>query len=57
MQTPHPDTYPVIQKKMKFSVTRCFYGHFKVECRVTSVAWADATPSKNFEFDFSKLLL
>jgi hypothetical protein len=45
MQVPLPDTYTLIQKKWKFSVTRCFYGHFKVECRVTSVAWADATPS------------
>jgi hypothetical protein len=44
-------------KKIKFSVTRCFFGHFKVESRVTSVAWADATPSKIFEFYFSKLLL
>jgi hypothetical protein len=55
MQTPHPDTYPVRQKKLKFSVTRCFFGHFKVESRVTSVAWGDATPSKFFEFYFSKL--
>jgi hypothetical protein len=38
MQTPYPDTYPVIQKKLKFSVTRCFFGHFKVESRVTSEA-------------------
>jgi hypothetical protein len=57
MQTPHPDTYPVIEKQLKFSVTRCFFGHFKVESRVTSVTWADATPSKFFEFYFSKLLL
>jgi hypothetical protein len=42
MQTPHPNTYPVIQIFFKFSVTRCFFGHFKVESRVTSVAWADA---------------
>jgi hypothetical protein len=38
----------VIQKKLKFSVTRCFFGHFKVESRVTSVAWADASPSNFF---------
>jgi hypothetical protein len=50
MQIPLPDTYPVTQKKLKFRVTRCFFGHFKVESRVTSVAWADATPSKFFEF-------
>jgi hypothetical protein len=25
-----------------------FFGHFKVESRVTSVAWADASPSKFF---------
>jgi hypothetical protein len=48
MQTPLSDTYPVIQKKWTFSVTRCFFGHFKVESRVTSVAWADASPSKFF---------
>jgi hypothetical protein len=48
MQTPHQDTYPVIQKKIKFSVTRCFFGHFKVESRVASVAWADASPSNFF---------
>jgi hypothetical protein len=35
----------VIQKKSKFSVTRCFFGHFKFESRVTPVAWADAYPS------------
>jgi hypothetical protein len=57
----HADTPPRYlscdTKNWKFSVTRCFYGHFKVECRVTSVAWADATPLKFFEFYFSKLLL
>jgi hypothetical protein len=57
MQTPLPDTYHVIQKKWKFSVTRCFLGHFKVESRVTSVAWADASPSKFFNFFGSKLVL
>jgi hypothetical protein len=56
MQTPLPDTYPVIQKKWKFRVTRCFFGHFKVESRVTSVAWADASPSNFFYFYCSKLV-
>jgi hypothetical protein len=51
-----PVTYPVI-KKMEVQRYQMFFGHFKVECRVTSVAWADATPSKNFGFYFSKLLL
>jgi hypothetical protein len=39
MQVPLSDTYTVIQKKWKFSVTRCFFGHFNVKSRVTSVAW------------------
>jgi hypothetical protein len=56
MQTPFPDTYPVIQKKWKFSVTRCFLGHFKIENRVTSVAWANASSSKKFNFFYSKLV-
>jgi hypothetical protein len=47
---------PVIQKKWKLSVTRCFFGHFKVESRVTSVAWADASPSNFFYFYCSKLV-
>jgi hypothetical protein len=46
MQTPLPDTNRVIQKKWKFSVTRCFLGHFKVESRVTSVAWATTKVGK-----------
>jgi hypothetical protein len=57
MQVPLPGTYPVTKNFLKFSVTRCFMGHFKVESRVTSVAWADATPSKILEFYFSKPLL
>jgi hypothetical protein len=56
MQVPLRDTYTLIQK-MEVQRYQMFYGHFKVECRVTSVAWADATPSKFFEFYFSKLLL
>jgi hypothetical protein len=52
MQTPHPDTYPVIQKKLKFSVTRCFFGHFKVESRVTSVARMYCIQSKRDEAFF-----
>jgi hypothetical protein len=56
MQTPHPDTYPDIQKKLKFSVTRCFFVHFKVKSRVTSVAWVDASPSNFFKFYCSKLV-
>jgi hypothetical protein len=56
MQTPLPDTYLVMQKKLKFSVTRCFFGHFKVESRVTSVAWADAYPSKIFLIYCTKLV-
>jgi hypothetical protein len=44
-------------KKMEVERYQMFFGHFKVECRDTSVAWADATPSKFFEFYFSKLLL
>jgi hypothetical protein len=44
----------VIQKKWKFSVTRCFFGHFKVESRVTSVAWASAIPQKKNRFYFFK---
>jgi hypothetical protein len=31
MQIPLPGTYPVIPKNWKLSVTRCFFGHFKVE--------------------------
>jgi hypothetical protein len=50
MHTPLSNNYPVIQKKWKFSVTRCFLGHFKVESRVTSVAWATTIPSQNFDF-------
>jgi hypothetical protein len=46
MQVPLPDTYPVIQKKWKFSDARCFLGHLKVESRVTSVAWATTIPSQ-----------
>jgi hypothetical protein len=57
MQVPLPDTYPMIQKKRKFSVTGCFLGHFKVESRVTSVAWATTIPSQLFWFYCSKLLL
>jgi hypothetical protein len=48
MQTPLPDTYPVIQKKWKLALPDVFFGHFKVESRVTSVAWADASPSNFF---------
>jgi hypothetical protein len=48
MQTPHPNTYPVIQKKIKVQHYQIFFGHFKVESRVTLVAWADAYPSKFF---------
>jgi hypothetical protein len=58
MQTPLTDTYPVIQTKNESSaLPDVFFGHFIVECTLTSVAWADATPSKVFEFYFSKLLL
>jgi hypothetical protein len=56
MQIPLPDTYTVIQKKWKFRITRWFFGHFKVESRVTSVAWATAIPSQNFGFYCSKLV-
>jgi hypothetical protein len=56
MQIPLPGTYPVIPKNWKFSVTRCFFGHFKVESRVTSVAWADVTPTNFFSFYCSKLV-
>jgi hypothetical protein len=56
----HADTPPkdlsCDTKKWKFSVTRCFFGHFKVESRVTSVAWATAIPSQNFGFYVSKLV-
>jgi hypothetical protein len=48
MQIPLQGTYPVIQNNWKFSVARCFFGHFKVESRVTSVAWATAVPSQIF---------
>jgi hypothetical protein len=48
MQIPLPGTYSVIQKNRKFSVTRCFFGHFKVESRVTSVARASAIPLSFF---------
>jgi hypothetical protein len=56
MQIPLPGSYPVIPKNWKFSVTRCFFGHFKVESRVTSVAMADTIPSKFFRFYSSKLV-
>jgi hypothetical protein len=45
MHTPHP-----VQRY------QMFYGHFKVESRVTSVAWADAYPS-NFFLLFQTSLL
>jgi hypothetical protein len=35
-------------------LSRCFFGHFKVESRVTSVAWATAIPSQIFGFYCSK---
>jgi hypothetical protein len=56
----HADTSPGYlscdTKKRKFSVTRCFLGHFNVESRVTSMAWADTIPSKMFRFYCSKLV-
>jgi hypothetical protein len=55
MQTPHPDTYPVI-KKNKVQRYQMFFGHFKVESRVTSVAWADAYPLNFFKFYCPKLV-
>jgi hypothetical protein len=47
MQTPLPDTYYLSCDTKKVEVQRyqMFFGHFKVESRVTSVAWADASPS------------
>jgi hypothetical protein len=46
MQVPLRDTYTVTQKNGSSVLPYVFFGHFKVESRVTSVAWADASPSK-----------
>jgi hypothetical protein len=56
MQVPLPDTYTVIQKKMEVQCYQMFFGHFKVESWVTSVAWATVIPSQNFGFYCSKLV-
>jgi hypothetical protein len=42
-------------KKIKVQRYQMFFGHFKVESRVTSVAWADAYPSNFFLIYWSKL--
>jgi hypothetical protein len=56
MQTPHPDTYPVIQKKLKFSVTRCFLDILRL--KVGSLQWLGLMlPRRNcLNFIFSNYL-
>jgi hypothetical protein len=43
-------------KKMDVQRYQMFFGHFKVESRVTSVAWATTIPSQNFRFYCFKLV-
>jgi hypothetical protein len=50
MQTPHPDTYPVIQKKIKFSVTRCFLDILRL--KVGSLQWLGPMPTHPNFFNF-----
>jgi hypothetical protein len=54
MQVPLPGTYPVIQKIGSSELPDGFFRHFKVESRVTSVAWASAIPEEKIRFYFSK---
>jgi hypothetical protein len=56
----HADTPPRYiscdTKKMEVRRYQMFFGHFKVESRVTSVTWADAYPSNFLKKICSKLV-